>query len=275
MKADREGGRPLDITITKLDVNVITANQGPGRNTFVPPCVYYSYFAFGGSQGKTTAVSSGTVQEKPSAEKQKKALLVFICIPVSPGHSRIIFASPRNFATWADRIIPRWIFHLGQNLILDSDLYLLHVEERKLKEIGSYNWHKACYVPTKADAIVVAFRRWLNKYAGGQVDWRGKYNGDLPPTPPREQLLDRYWTHTVSCTSCNLAYKSLNALEVVLQIVSIGAIGIVAALKQGTLSAVTRYSLVTVALLCFVASRWLSHFIYKNFHFHDYDHAFR
>ena len=157
MKADREGGRPLDITITKLDVNVITANQGPGRNTFVPPCVYYSYFAFGGSQGKTTAVSSGTVQvilvpsillvffqhlfgtlcsslnkyfmqEKPSAEKQKKALLVFICIPVSPGHSRIIFASPRNFATWADRIIPRWIFHLGQNLILDSDLYLLHVE---------------------------------------------------------------------------------------------------------------------------------------------------
>lgn len=68
------------------------------------------------------------MQEKPSTEKQKKALLVFICIPVSPGHSRIIFASPRNFATWADRIIPRWIFHLGQNLILDSDLYLLHVE---------------------------------------------------------------------------------------------------------------------------------------------------
>lgn len=69
-----------------------------------------------------------SMQEKPSTEKQKKALLVFICIPVSPGHSRIIFASPRNFATWADRIIPRWIFHLGQNLILDSDLYLLHVE---------------------------------------------------------------------------------------------------------------------------------------------------
>ncbi|XP_019238662.1 PREDICTED: protochlorophyllide-dependent translocon component 52, chloroplastic [Nicotiana attenuata] len=275
VKADREGGRPLDITVTKLDVNSITANQGPGRNTFIAPCLYYSLFAFGGNQGKTSAVSSGAVQEKPSTEKQKKALLVFICIPVSPGHSRIIFASPRNFATWADRIIPRWIFHLGQNLILDSDLYLLHVEEHKLKEIGPYNWHKACYMPTKADAIVVAFRRWLNKYAGGQVDWRAKYNGDLPPTPPREQLLDRYWTHTVNCTSCNLAYKGLNALEIILQIASIGMIGIVAAAKQGTLSMVTRYSLVSVALLCFVGSRWLSHFIYKNFHFHDYDHAFR
>lgn len=66
------------------------------------------------------------------------------------------------------------------------------MKEHKLKEIGPYNWHKACYMPTKADAIVVAFRRWLNKYAGGQVDWRAKYNGDLPPTPPREQLLDRF-----------------------------------------------------------------------------------
>lgn len=79
----------------------------------------------------------------------------------------------------------------------------------------------------------------------------------------------------MNCTSCNLAYKGLNALEVILQIASIGVIGIIAAAKQGTLSVVARYSLVTVALLCFVASRWLSHFIYKNFHFHDYDHAFR
>lgn len=62
MKADREGGRPLDITVTKLDVNSITANQGPGRNTFIAPCVYYSLFAFGGNQGKTSAVSSGAVQ---------------------------------------------------------------------------------------------------------------------------------------------------------------------------------------------------------------------
>ncbi|KAK4371620.1 hypothetical protein RND71_011095 [Anisodus tanguticus] len=247
--ADREGGRPLDITVTKLDVNGITANQGPGRNTFVPPCMYYSSFSFGGPHGKTSAESSGAVQEKPSAEKKKKAILVFICIPVSPAHSRIIFSTPRNFAVWADLIIPRWIFHLGQNLILDSDTYLLHVEEHKLKEIGSYNWLKACYVPTKADAIVVAFRRWLNKYAGGEVDWRGKYNGDLPPTPPREQLLDRYWTHTVNCTSCNLAYKGLNAFEVILQIASIGVIGIVAAAKQGTLSVVASASLLMVPYL--------------------------
>ena len=55
-----------------------------------------------------------------------------MCIPVGPGKSRLIFVSLRNFAVSIDRIIPRWIFHLGQNLILDSDLYLLHVEVKTI-----------------------------------------------------------------------------------------------------------------------------------------------
>lgn len=61
-------------------------------------------------------------------EKQRRAALIFICVPVSPGNSRLIWAFPRNFGIWIDKIVPRWIFHIGQNLILDSDLYLLHVE---------------------------------------------------------------------------------------------------------------------------------------------------
>lgn len=60
-----------------------------------------------------------------------------------------------------------------------------------MRNIGLLNWHKACFVPTKADINVVSFRRWLNKYSGGEVDWRTKFSGDLPPTPPREQLMDR------------------------------------------------------------------------------------
>ncbi|CAK7339116.1 unnamed protein product [Dovyalis caffra] len=71
-----------------------------------------------------------------------------------------------------------------------ASIYLIR-DERKIMDIGPAKWQKACFVPTKADAFVVGFRRWLNKYSGGQVDWRGKYSGALPPTPPREQLLDR------------------------------------------------------------------------------------
>lgn len=67
--------------------------------------------------------------QKPSkAGFQKKFMLIFICIPVSPGNSRLIWTFPRNVGVWVDKIVPRWIFHIGQNLILDSDLYLLHVQ---------------------------------------------------------------------------------------------------------------------------------------------------
>lgn len=131
--------------------------------------------------------------------KNRKLSLIFICIPVSPGRSRLIWTFPRNFGVAIDKIVPRWVFHIGQNKILDSDLHLLHVEERKILERGPENWQKACFIPTKSDALVVTFRRWFNKYSGAQVDWRGKFDPSLlPPTPPREQLFDRFTLLTSS-----------------------------------------------------------------------------
>ncbi|KAL6203834.1 hypothetical protein ACLB2K_027533 [Fragaria x ananassa] len=208
-KADREGGRPLDFYIPKLDIN--GAPSSPGE--------------------KVSSAQKG----------QKRALLVFICVPVSPGNSRLISTFLVNFGVLI-KIVPRWIYHIGQNLVVDSDLFLLHLEERRIMDAGLN-------------------RKWLN-------------TGALPPTPPREQLLDRYWSHVVYCSSCSAAHKALGVLEVVLQAVSLSLLGIVAAIKQGVLaSAVARTALVAAALLWFAASKWLAHFIYKTFHFHDYNHA--
>ncbi|KAM6581725.1 hypothetical protein CsatA_005499 [Cannabis sativa] len=153
------------------------------------------------------------------------------------------------------------------------DAYLLHLEERKIMEAGVGKWNKACFVPTKSDVHVVAFRKWLNKYGGGQVDWGGKFSGALPPTPPREQLMDRYWSHVVNCSSCSAAHKGLKVLEVMLQVMSIALIGYVGVTNKQSQS--LKIGMVSMALLCFVASKWLSHFIHKIFYFHDYDHAFR
>ncbi|XP_047940993.1 protochlorophyllide-dependent translocon component 52, chloroplastic-like isoform X2 [Salvia hispanica] len=268
LKADREGGRPLKISVQKVDVNGFTSKQMFGENHFIAPCLwlYYDHFS-----PRTNKTPKNDVVSFPVSPK-KKSMFVFYCIPVSPGYSRLIFAYPRNFSVWMECIVPRWMSHLGQNLILDSDLNLLH--ERKLKEVGALNWQKTCYVPTKSDTLVATFRRWLNRYGGTQVDWRNKYTGELPPTPPREQLFDRYWTHTVSCSSCSAAYKRLNALEIALQVISIALIAAVAAAKQGAISIAVRYYVASMAVLCFVASKLLSHFIYKTFRYHDYDHSF-
>ncbi|KAF3784485.1 hypothetical protein EJ110_NYTH27313 [Nymphaea thermarum] len=124
------------------------------------------------------------------------------------------------------------------------------------------------------DAIVVAFRKWLRKYSNGQIEWDTKF-GRPPPTLPREQLMDRYYSHVVNCSSCRAAVTALKALEFCLQVLPIALIGIVAVANGTTVSSVVRKALVFTAVLCFVASKWLGNFIYKTFYFHDYNHAFK
>ncbi|KAI3798283.1 hypothetical protein L1987_33554 [Smallanthus sonchifolius] len=264
---DREGGSPIDLNIQKIDKNGFTTTEPDGIWNFVPPCLFYGDTTIGKSPDNT----EGNLAQKPPL----RILLIFICIPVSPGNSRMIFIFPRNFGLWIDRIVSRWMQHIGQNLIIDSDLCLLHSQEKKLTVVGQSNWQKVCFVPTKADANVVAYRKWLKKYAGGQINWGTKFDGPLPATPPRDQLMDRYWSHVVNCSSCNGAYKGLNALKVALQMFSVASVAIVATTRQGMISVTARNTLAVAAILCFMGSKWLSHFIYKNFHFHDYNHAFK
>ena len=220
-----------------------------------------------------------SVQDDQGKEKKKKqptVMLVFLCIPVSPGRSRLVWAFPRNVGVWMDKIIPRWYYHIGQNAILDSDIYLLHIEERNFATVGLDNWQKACYVPTSSDNMIITFRNWFRKYCKHQIGWATPITNQLPPTPSKDQLLDRYWSHVMQCTSCSGALKKMKALEVALQVASVAVVGFLAVAK-GTVvtSVVQRSAVVAAAVLCFAASRWLANFIEKNFYFQDYVHAYK
>uniref|UniRef100_A0A0D9ZEP5 Rieske domain-containing protein n=1 Tax=Oryza glumipatula TaxID=40148 RepID=A0A0D9ZEP5_9ORYZ len=210
-------------------------------------------------------------QGKEKKKKQPTVMLVFLCIPVSPGRSRLVWAFPRNVGVWMDKIIPRWYYHIGQNAILDSDIYLLHIEERNFATVGLDNWQKACYVPTSSDNMIITFRNWFRKYCKHQIGWATPITNQLPPTPSKDQLLDRYWSHVMQCTSCSGALKKMKALEVALQVASVAVVGFLAVAK-GTVvtSVVQRSAVVAAAVLCFAASRWLANFIEKNFYFQDY-----
>ncbi|KAL5765302.1 hypothetical protein ACOSQ2_017896 [Xanthoceras sorbifolium] len=276
VKVDREGGKPLDIVVEQLGINGFFGKYLLDSGKFVAPCTYYNYVdPLLASKFDFLYAPPTRTDHKIKLAEQQRMVFFFFCVPVCPGNSRLIWGFAKNFGSWIDNIIPRWILHIKVNIVVDSDLHLLHIEEQKIMEVGPANWHKACFVPTKSDAFVVCFRRWLNKYSDGQINWgAGKFSsGTLPPTPPRQQLMDRYWSHVVNCRSCSCAYKSLNALEVVLQVVSIVSIGIAAATKQNAISATARTAMVSMAVIGFAASRWLAHFIYKNFHYHDYDHT--
>ncbi|CAN1842156.1 Protochlorophyllide-dependent translocon component 52, chloroplastic, partial [Linum perenne] len=230
--------------VRNFGINGFDTTRFGGESKFIAPCVYYSSVIatalreLSRKKGDNSASAVPKVKDSSAQAPEKRVLLVFFCIPVGPGKSRLIFSFPRNFAVWADKLIPRWISHVGQNLVLDSDLYLLHLEERKIMEAGISNWSKACFMPTKADTQVIAFKRWLRRYSGGQINWGAKY-----------------WYHVVNCSSCNGAYKALKVVEVALQNVAVASIAIVAATaKQSTALRSSVVLGVTVAVLCYAAS---------------------
>ncbi|KAM7280238.1 hypothetical protein ACFE04_007372 [Oxalis oulophora] len=274
-KVDHEGGRPLNLRVEKLNKNGFIGKVEGETTKFMAPGIVSYYSGPLEDQGNDFASSPGTRIPQSSSKKLRRFATIFICIPVSPGKSRMLMIFAKNFSLWVDKIVPRWLFHIGQNLIVDSDLLLVHVQEQRLKVVAPAHRQKAYFVPTKSDAFVVSMRKWLNKYADGQVDWKGKFTGDLPPTPPRKKLMDRYWSHVANCSSCSSAYKGLNVLELALQVICVISVGIVGCTYLDSVLGATRATLVYTAILCFLASRFLAYFIYKSFHCHDYDHAFR
>ena len=97
------------------------------------------------SHSNRTALFAGPAGEAGEEEGARFMLVVF-CVPVAPGRSRLIWVFPRNFGVWLDLIIPRWLYHVGQNRVLDSDAYILHVEvtESQMPE---------CFVHSQAQLV--------------------------------------------------------------------------------------------------------------------------
>ncbi|TVU14007.1 hypothetical protein EJB05_37448, partial [Eragrostis curvula] len=256
---DQEGGKPIKMKIEEESVTGFLCAMQGGSTRFTAPCTY-----------------QGTSANKVAAAGKTKAwfIVVALCIPVAPGKSRIIYGFPCNSGSWVYKIMPRWFIHLNENSVLDSEHYLLHLEERKYGEKGLDNWRDACYVPTSSDRMVVAFRNWFRKYCKNRIGWATSQPSELSPVLPKDRLLERYWSHVIQCTSCSAALKAMKALEVALQVASVAVVGFLAVAK-GTLvtSTVQRTLVVSAAVLCFASSRWLADFIEKNFYFQDYVHA--
>ncbi|XP_025879546.1 protochlorophyllide-dependent translocon component 52, chloroplastic-like isoform X1 [Oryza sativa Japonica Group] len=271
VESDQEGGYPVKIRTeqAKIDGFLSVQEDDVCYMKFDAPCTLY------GKPFRTKEPQIDQGKEKKK-KKQPEAMTVFLCVPVAPGRSRLIWAFPRNVDAWLDNIIPRWLYHIVTNIVLDSDSYLLHIEERNFATVGLDNWHKACYVPTSSDNMVITFRNWFRKYCKHQIGWATPMANQLPPTPTKDQVLERYRSHVMQCTSCSAALKKMKALEVALQVASVAIVGFLAVAK-GSLapSVVRRAAAVSTAVLCFAASRWLASFIEKSFYFQDYVHAYK
>ncbi|KAH9327322.1 hypothetical protein KI387_007500 [Taxus chinensis] len=217
----------------------------------------------------------------------EKTWEIWICsfnIPISPGKTRSIVCSARNFfrftmpgpAWW--QLVPRWHEHWTSNKVYDGDMIVLQGQEKAFLANASQDgydvnkeYSKLTFTPTQADRFVLAFRNWLQRYGNGQPEW-------LVPTTPgqplpstvlsKQQMLDRYDQHTLKCSSCKNAYESFQLLQKFL----LGATVVFAATAGIPPEIKFRIVLASAAVVT-AGLAYILKELEKNFVFIDYVHA--
>lgn len=148
-----------------------------------------------------------------------RTLTVVYATPIRKGECRLFARFPFKFPSKIPglfmKLTPQWYSHIGQNSVLEDDQIFLHYQERYLEENGgSENFAKAFYLPTKADRFVFELRQWVNQYNAQPFP-----GATLAPPLTKEQLLDRYHSHTKHCASCRQALTNIKKLRKICAII--------------------------------------------------------
>ncbi|KAL7618156.1 hypothetical protein Lser_V15G02417 [Lactuca serriola] len=209
--------------------------------------------------------------------------VIWICsfnVPMSPGKTRSIVCSARNFfqftmpgpAWW--QVVPRWHEHWTSNKVYDGDMIVLQGQEKvflsQSMEDVNKNYTKLTFTPTQADRFVLAFRNWLRRHGKSQPEWFGQPNiQSLPSTYlSKRQMLDRFEQHTLKCSSCKKAHERFETLKKVL----IGGCVVLCAAAGVPSEIQIRVVFAGFAVLS-AGLAYYCHELQKNFVFVDYVHA--
>ncbi|GBF90562.1 hypothetical protein Rsub_03134 [Raphidocelis subcapitata] len=165
-------------------------------NNFVAPCL------------------NSTVQKTATG---RTFMLQFYGVPVAPGKSKLFagFVTNAKLPPLARKLAGAfdWVFHLGQQVVLDSDAYLLHVQERLLQASPAGGWRQSFYLPATADTGIITFRTWMDQVGGGSIPWPLGTDARLGPALPREVVMDRWAQHCRHCKSCRRAVTWIERLR--------------------------------------------------------------
>ncbi|MBW4525461.1 MAG: Rieske 2Fe-2S domain-containing protein [Phormidium tanganyikae FI6-MK23] len=203
---NRSNASPVELEILESDKQGFTGfwQEGPRKGTL-------------GSQ-HTRFIAPALMWHDLTSKQFGRTLTVVYATPMRKGECRVFARFPFKFASklpsFFIKLTPRWYSHLGNNTVLEDDQIFLHYQERYLTEKGgSPNFAKAFYLPTRADSFVSSLRKWVNEFEADPFPGEA-----LPPLQSIEQLLDRYHSHTIHCSSCRTALKRIQQLKIAIAI---------------------------------------------------------
>ncbi len=210
----RSNAGPVELKVTQSDKNGFQGvwEEGPRKGelgtqytSFIAPCLMWHDL---------------------ESKQFGRTLTVVYATPIRKGQCRLFARFPFKFASpipaFFIKLSPRWYSHVNQHTVLEDDQIFLHHQERYLEALGgSPNYSKAFYLATKADLYVSELRQWVNLYHADPFP-----NQPLPPALSKEQLLERYHSHTKNCTSCTKALKNIQKLKQVSGLVLVIALSL-------------------------------------------------
>ncbi|GAB4823562.1 hypothetical protein N2152v2_010608 [Parachlorella kessleri] len=188
---------------------------------------------------KRTVISfhpPGLVTYETERKKGGRSTMMFWVTPLAPGCSRITMhlatnaSLPPLFKLLALR--PAWLDHITtRSAVFDGDNVFLAGQDANLAQQAQQegaSWREVFYVPTPADTLVAAVRKWLDEKGGGGPFGSLRHKGSpaalaasaallaQPSSESRRQMLDRYSQHTVHCASCRSALQRVTVLRNIL-----------------------------------------------------------
>ena len=144
-------------------------------------------------------------------------ILVLYATPTRPGQCRHIGQQilvkdsagkvPKGLAFFS-LPMPTWLSHVLASLFLHQDMVFLHYQEQTVAK-KERAWIHEVYTPNPQDKMVVAFRQWLAKRAGGGVPWPDSI-ARLPADLKKDQIFDVWHTHTKNCQVCQRALSRID-----------------------------------------------------------------
>ncbi|MBD2169271.1 Rieske 2Fe-2S domain-containing protein [Calothrix membranacea FACHB-236] len=151
-----------------------------------------------------------------------KLILALYATPTRPGWCRHIGSqvlvknesgkTPKGLGIFG-LPMPTWLGHVLSSLFLHQDLVFLHYQQKILAKHQNSRWLDAVYTPNPQDKMVITFRQWLEKKAGGSIPWAGGYNSHPSPSElDKQQLFDVWTTHTQNCRVCQDALNNIKRL---------------------------------------------------------------
>ncbi len=160
-----------------------------------------------------------------------KLILALYATPTRPGWCRHIgcqvlvkneaLKTPKGIAFFA-LPMPIWLGHVLASVFLHQDTVFLHHQEKIIAQRKQGKWLNAVYTPNPQDKMVIAFRQWLEKRAGGGIPWDSSCDPNLPPPErDKQKLFDVWTTHTQDCSVCQKALKNINRLSMLAYIAAV------------------------------------------------------